>query len=322
MLQKPSLVRRLHTAMTIELSTLPTYLYTAWTLRNNSAPARQAMRLIASVAYEEMLHMALVANVTRALGHKTAINDPEFVPDFSQPLNLPGHSNRVNEFRVVLRPFGADAIQTFLDIELPRQDARRTVKGWSTIGEFYDELKRMLPVRDGAYTPDSQLPKRDNPGGGVLFRVASHADAVAAIDQIQQQGEGSTQADDDGDHELAHYYKFLQVQTLLTTGQIDLARDVWPVVDDPHGHLGAYTKAQLAANLAFNSAYSALLDALQDTVCSASPGVYGASTQAMEALPHLAAVLRAQGPIPGTDRLAGPTFAYVAAADRPNGALS
>ncbi|MEZ4475193.1 MAG: ferritin-like protein [bacterium] len=304
----------LRTAMTIELATLPTYLYTMMTLRPDRAPARQAIGLIRRVAYEEMLHMALVGNLINALGFQTAITDPAYVPDFTKPLPLPGHSTTSNPFTVVLRPFGPEAIATFLDIELPAYDdpGQPTTEGWATIGQFYQGIEAELPTDDAAYGHGRQMAARGNPAAGVLFAITSHATAVAALSEIVHQGEGLGQGhENDGDHELSHYWRFKEVETLLTSGQIDLERDVLPVVADPYAHLGAYTEAQQVANRAFNAAYSELLDALQATFTSAAPEVYGASTAAMEAMPQKAAVLRALGPIPGTDRLAGPTFEYL-----------
>lgn len=316
----------LQTAMTIELSTLPTYLYTAWTIRTETAPARQALQLIMSVVYEEMLHMGLVGNLTNALGLATAVNEPARIPDFDAPLNLPGHSTTENPFLVELRPFGAEAIQTFLDIELPRYDAKAppSTTDWATIGQFYAGLRRELPLDDSAYRHGRQLQTRDNPGGGVLFAVDSYRSANAAISEIVDQGEGHRMPKNptgdayqhDRDHELSHYWKFSQVQTLLTHGQIDPVLDVWPVVALPHHYVGAFSAEQAAANTAFNTAYSGLLDALQAMFASPSPAVFGAPTQYMDVMRQKAAVLRACGPIKGTDRLAGPTFDYIAPSDR------
>lgn len=316
---EPGLCHDLRTAMTIELATLPTYLYAAMTVRPDRPAARQALRIIRSVAYEEMLHMALVGNLINALGYQTAITDPAYVPDFTKPLPLPGHSLTSNPFLVVLRPLGPKAIETFLDIELPAYDdpGKPTTAGWATIGQFYQGIEAELPTDDAAYGHGRQAQPRDNPGPGVLFPIDSHARALAALSEIVHQGEGLGKGfEDDGDHELSHYWRFKEIETLLNAGQLIPERDVLPVVANPHAHLKHYTAAQQAANRAFNTAYSELLDALQATFTSDQPQIYGAATQAMEAMPQKAAVLRALGPIPGTDRLAGPTFDYLTAADR------
>ena len=61
------LVAALQQAMSIELATLPAYLYARWSLvprsGGGSVAAVEAAALIRSVTYEEMLHMALVLSL-------------------------------------------------------------------------------------------------------------------------------------------------------------------------------------------------------------------------------------------------------------------
>ena len=93
-------------------------------------------------------------------------------------------------------------------------------------------------------------------------------------------------------------------------------KDVWPLRKDPKA--SEYSAAQRAANAAFNGAYSRLLDSLQAMFVAASPRAYGEPTDRMNELEHLAARLRATGPIPGVqpNALPGPTFEYVPASRR------
>ena len=315
------LLDQLRTAMAVELSTLPPYLYAWWTIRSRkdggSAAAAQASRLVLSVVYEEMLHMGLVSNVLAALGGRPAITDPRYLPTY--PGALLDHSKLINPFTVSLDRLRAQSIQTFLDIELPSDQAPPTPSPdtWSTIGEFYATLKAGLPTEAAAYGHGRQLPARDNPGAGVLFAVDSRAGAGRAIDEIMHQGEGlSSERVLDGDHELAHYFKFRSVQSLVESGQLDLDADVWPVVTDPNTNRDRYTDAQRAADRRFSLTWSALLDSLQVALCSSRPTIYGPPTQFMNALGQRAAALRAPGEVPGTGELAGPTFTYLAPAER------
>ncbi|MEM7037653.1 MAG: ferritin-like domain-containing protein, partial [Bacteroidota bacterium] len=171
----PELAHNLRTAMSIELATLPTYLYTYWSIKSRkdggSVAGEQAAKLILSVVTEEMLHFALVGNVMNALGIPTAINHPKYIPTFPGP--LPGHSSTVNPFTVSLQPLNALAIQIFLDIEMPESDEPATdppsTTNWSTIGEFYAALKLQL-TPDLDYSHGRQLNTDNNPGPGVLVQ--------------------------------------------------------------------------------------------------------------------------------------------------------
>lgn len=315
------LLDQLRTAMAVELSTLPPYLYAWWSIRSRkdggSAAAAQASRLLLSVVYEEMLHMGLVSNVLAALGGRPAITDSAYLPTY--PGRLLDHSRSINPFTVTLDRLSPRSIGTFLDIELPADQVPDTPSPdtWSTIGEFYATLKTELPTHDAAYGHGRQLPRRDNPGAGVLMAVDSYAGANRAIDEIVHQGEGLTsKRAHDGDHELAHYFKFLSVQSLVDSGQLDLDADVWPVVTDPNTNSEHYTAAQRAADHRFSITWSGLLDSLQAALCSPSPTIYGPPTQFMNVLGQRAAALRATGEVPGTGQLAGPTFTYLAPAER------
>ncbi len=314
----------LRTAMTIELATLPTYLYTYWSIKPRSqggtVEGEQAAKTILSVVTEEMLHFALVGNIINALGFTPAINQTEFIPTY--PGVLPGHSQTENPFTVSLQPLNAAALQIFLDIELPTSDVDGptppTTQGWATIGEFYAGLKRKL-TPDLDYSHGKQLPLDNNPGPGVLIQVTDWASAQKAINEIVDQGEGfsSPKGDSeyDGDHELAHYYKFLEIQKAWDAGVIDPERDVFPVIGDPF--VGLYNEEQKQANLAFNVLYSKLLDSLQTALVSDNPNIWGAPTKYMVDMQQAAAYLRNSGVVAGTDRVPGPTFEYIAPADRP-----
>ncbi len=63
---------------------------------------------------------------------------------------------------------------------------------------------------------------------------------MEAIETIIEQGEGHKQpskqdpiAEDDDDHEVAHYDQFVAICGYLDAGVIDPAKDVWPLVKNP-----------------------------------------------------------------------------------------
>ena len=320
----------LRAAMAIELTTIPAYLYAFWSIKplaqGGSQAGAEAARTIMSVVDEEMLHMGLVANVLNALGGTPALDDPANIPRYPGPLMRHPTTTAAQEVMVRLLPLSADAIALFMQIELPEWNPPALAAGQppDTIAQFYEQIERQL-TGDLDYGHGLQLQVWDNPGVGRLLPVVDQASACQALSQIVEQGEGLKQADhDDGQHELAHYWKFATIQQNLAGQIIDPATDVFPVIPNPDA--SGYTGAQQLANLAFNMVYSDLLDALQEVFSGAQPALppdvlkptlhYDAPTSYMDRLSQRAAALRAQGLVPGTPFVAGPTFEYIAAESR------
>ncbi len=315
----PVLHDYLRSAVAAELTTLPTYLYTYWTIRprddGGSATGGVARSVIMSVALEEMLHMGLASNLLNALGGEADFTTVPYVPEFpGKLLRSTHHHPEAWGPDVALLPLSNQALKIFTAIELPAYDD----PGGPTLKEFYDEyVLANLPADDGAYGHGNQLAPWDNPGAGELISISSKKDAEWAVKEILDQGEGLTRDDHhDDDHELAHYWKFVEVQDWLRHGNLDPHTDAYPVVGNPGSHLDRYTDEQKEANDRFNATYSALLDALQASLRAGSPDVYPVATGLMDQLGQQAAVLRNRGIVPGTASMAGPTFEYVAAGDR------
>jgi Ferritin-like len=104
----------LYHGLRIEHATLPPYLMALYSLHPESnSDARHILRV---VAVEEMLHLTLVANVLNAVRGEPDLTKPGFVPRF--PVVLPDGED---DFLVHLRPFGREAVDTFLQIERPGQ---------------------------------------------------------------------------------------------------------------------------------------------------------------------------------------------------------
>ena len=165
----------LRSAMRIELTTIPAYLYAYWSIRppadGGSEAGGEAGVTIMSVLTEEMLHMGLVSNVLNALGGTPALNDPDFVPTYPACI-FPPKPGEPCTFEVPLLPLSKKAVDVFLRIELPEPaDPEKRAKT-ETIGEFYgvieEELKK-LP--DSAFTHGRQFPAQDNPGAGSMIQV-------------------------------------------------------------------------------------------------------------------------------------------------------
>jgi Ferritin-like len=182
---------------------------------------RQTLR---GIAVEEMLHLALVANLMAAIGA---------APTFGRP-NFPRRSGYFPaSVQLDLLPFGEQALVHFLYLERPegmeRQDAEGFVPAapplepldateamphgqeFATVGHLYRGIERglaMLTDRLGERalfvgSPRAQAtPERF--GWPQVIAVTDLATAQSAVDEIIEQGEGAR-----GDWRDAHYGRFL-----------------------------------------------------------------------------------------------------------------
>ncbi|MGK4568967.1 ferritin-like domain-containing protein [Flavobacterium sp. 3HN19-14] len=164
-------------AIEIEISTIPTYLFTYYSI--NRAPNQQSMinlltnallkidkeprytfdeateialdisadimvfanktgALIMSVAIEEMLHMALSSNLKQALAGRPDLYGRS---PATWPADLPGHKPAL---KINAAKLSMDQLETFLNIEKPMKPKQKLLKSarnfipYPTIGEFYD----------------------------------------------------------------------------------------------------------------------------------------------------------------------------------------
>lgn len=311
----------LELALGVELGVLPPYLYALWSIRPEadgpSPAAAQAAYAIRTVAYEEMLHAGLVANLMNALGVRPDVT----AHLMTYPGPLPGHvTGPPWGYDVGLAPFSAGAVATCLRIECPESDppADAAARGWITIGEFYETISRQLRnLPAPAFGGGHQLPVSDNPGPGEMVAVVDVESALRAIETVVDQGEGHRpmkhapvpEVESDDDHEVAHFYQFKTLAQYFTCGLIDPGRDLYPLIANPRA--AQYSPEQQAANRGFNEVYTALLDSLQAAFGSDAPRVFGAPTELMLELEQRAVVLRNAGTVPGTTLVAGPTFEYL-----------
>jgi hypothetical protein len=207
----------LRLAISVELSTIPPYLYAMYSLQDRES---EATRLLRSIVAEEMLHLALAANILVSVGGRPAFLDPDLVPVY--PTLLAHHHP---DLTIHLEPLSADLIRrTFLVIEQPDPPGSAPPgAGFDSLGEFYAALEagieRLAGDGDlfGSGTEDRQVAAADFYGpvefnvaeSGGLMAVDDLASARRAIDVIVHQGEGLTDhrwADPRG-RELTHYAK-------------------------------------------------------------------------------------------------------------------
>ena len=125
-----SLHSHLQWALELEHATIPPYLCALYSIKEGHNQA--AVEVLQSVFIEEMLHMALVANVLNAVGGTPQVDKPDFIAIY--PTYLP-HSNRA--FQVPLLKFSPEALDVFLNIERPAaHDAPPEDDNFHTIGQF------------------------------------------------------------------------------------------------------------------------------------------------------------------------------------------
>jgi hypothetical protein len=336
---RDDLVSYLDAAMALEHATIPPYLTAYYSIHPTTNS--DAAHIIRVAAVEEMLHLTLVANVLNAAGGRPDLTRRGFVPSY--PARLPDGED---DFTVDLQPFSLDAVDTFCKIERPRKApdaatrlvpadtgkpllaASPTVDGarFYSIGEFYEEiihgLEKLAAQDPGLFCGDQSRqigPEAFYSGGGAIIKVTDLDSARRALQFIAAQGEGLDGGMYDADGELAHYYRFRQLQIgyYFEPGDepdapsgskldIDWAK-VYPTKVTPR--LSDYPPdSELAvAAAAFNADYGAFL-ALLTQAFNGEPDRLQEAVWAMFRLRDGFTRLM-RNPLPGSDgRNAGPTF--------------
>lgn len=128
---------QLQHAITLELSTIPVYLYAAYSIKD---PKSRASALILGVAFEEMLHMLLACNLMNAIGGTPKMTGP-FAPVY--PTFIPYHATG-GPFIQLQRASRDLMANTFMQIEQPGVgrplDEMEHGEEFETIGQFYEAI--------------------------------------------------------------------------------------------------------------------------------------------------------------------------------------
>jgi photosystem II stability/assembly factor-like uncharacterized protein len=326
---RDAVLQALQTALELEHSTIPLYLYSLYSLQDSQAAI---IEILQRVVVEEMLHMTLVCNLINSLGGNPVIYSPSFVPQYKGH-SLPGGVE--TNLRVHLRPFSLKQLDDFLTIESPeitrnfpvRALASYDIASQLTIGGFYREIRAALQqLGDDAFdaTGTNQLTS----GISNIVKVIDVNSALKAIDIIVDQGEGSDQTPlEMGTEDPSHFYAFMSVKigkTLKAKAGVDPhapiedqfeytdpqipfdQSSVYPIPEDPSAVL--YTGDEKAACDEFNIAYTDLLRQL-DRVFNGHPGeIRTAVTQMRSVLRPLATKLVSGVRVPGKN--IGPSFEF------------
>jgi hypothetical protein len=324
---------QLQWALQLEHATIPPYMCALYSLdaERNPEPAH----IVSSVLTEEMLHVALAANILNAVGGRPRFDSPELLPAYPHPLPHHDHSVLVN-----LLPFGPDALDLFMDIERPAllEDPPQ-LDEYQTIGQFYaclgDALRTLCATEGEAAVfcgaPERQVSDVHFRGGGSVITVEDLDSALAALAQIVEQGEGTARTDVwDGDRdacnpgrdEVAHFFRFQELSSGRYYRRGDtpfsgptgdaIAFDpegVFPMRPNPCTTDHPAGSAIFAAQHEFNQTYSDMLRMLDDAF-NGSPATLGQAIGKMFTLRTQAQRLM-QMPSGDGRTTAGPTFEYL-----------
>jgi hypothetical protein len=308
-------------AMRVELSTIPPYLYAMYSIAD---PRSEAALLIRSIVAEEMLHLALAANLLTAVGGEPGFLEPDLQPTYPSLLahhrpDLPMH----------LAPASVELVRsTFMVLERPGAAAAAPeADDYHTLGQFYAAVEAAFEELSAAgplFAPDAEARQLaghhmygpvelDAEDSGGLVLVTDLASAREAIEVIVHQGEGL------GDHrwadpshqELTHYAKLARIGH----GTVPIGA-VLPVRTDPRS--ADYPPHVRAVSDLTNATYRALfhvLDALYRPDADRRPlvrALYGLMTGTLGPLArHLTTMPLGDGSV------AAPTFELVDLGDRP-----
>ncbi|MDB5743979.1 MAG: hypothetical protein JWR68_2294 [Polaromonas sp.] len=256
---REQLAHLLAEAAELEHNLLCCYLYAAFSLKTPdqggvaAADARRVEKWRASimqVAMEEMTHLALIANLSVAIGVRPHFNRPNLPV---APLYHPA------DIVVELAPFSLDTLDHFIYLERPegsdlpdgqsfarrRENYQRgdrpgaslmpSAMDYATIGEFYAHLRACFidlanAAGESLFCGDPSMQvgpdKLDLPG---MATIAQLDDALAALDTIVTQGEGGCAAEE------SHFARFMQIRDELAELQArgNAAAPAWPAARNP-----------------------------------------------------------------------------------------
>ena len=304
-------------AIQVELTTIPTYLYALFSIKDRRSQAANVFR---GIVIEEMLHVALASNLMVSVGGRPRFYDRNIVPRYPGP--VPHHTPG---FTVNLERCSVDFVRdTCMAIEKPEEpSAPPEDDNFETIGQFYMSVEAGLKTLSqqlgdqlfGANVPARQLSEGYFPeisDTGDLKIVTDLESALAAIQIIIEQGEGilGSHYDDVSKQELAHYYKFERI----VEGEAPLG-DVWPVAKNPH----TSDLSGPIRNLSdfFNGCFCYMLLAMEEIFSITDQTrkheiVFRGLFSIMSAvLPQLARTMMSQPISEGASENGGPTFEYI-----------
>ena len=287
-----SLINHLHQAAQVEMSTIPMYLYAAYSIQtkghNQWSPGISAARTILAIAIEEMLHLCLVRNLMVALGagDRIIFNDKHFIPRYPSRM-----LHRVPDLELHLQSCSPQLMKdVFCPLELPKaQDAPPQPDRYQTLGQFYQAIEdglfrvdqaegaRLWEYAERSTAWQYQRAYWNRDGGGEPVLITDLKTALEALNMVVEQGEGVDPGNatvpidpvnpTPGLDELSHYARFLRIQN-----GIEPIGDVRRVPTDPK--LSDFDEPVAGLAELFNAAYGytlAMLDKLYNLPSTFEP---------------------------------------------------
>jgi len=237
------------------------YLYASFSLKSEpeeglTATQAEAVerwrKTLTGIAIEEMLHLALVANVMTAIGAAPTLARPnfprhsEYLPPSVQFALLPFGEASLTHFLYLERPEGMERLdaQGFVPHEPVPQPVETTevmprLQDFSTVGHLYRGIMQGLShLADRIGEHGLFVGPRRAQATPEIFRwpqlvaVTDLKSAHAAIEEIVEQGEGAR-----GDWQSAHYGRFLRIWD-----EYQQLRDQDPAFDPARPVIPAFTR--------------------------------------------------------------------------------
>ena len=302
-------------AVSLEFSTIPPYLAAMWSVIDQNDPITD---LFLQIVLQEMLHMGIACNLLNAIGGSVRIDQPDVVPIYPGPLPGNVHPGLV----VGLEPLSKDLIaKVFMKIEEPECGPIKYYLGqtYHTIGAFYSAIQERVKLLG----PEEISPSKQLVSAKLgLTAISTVPQALAAIETIKEQGEGTSSSPKFGPNpgDIAHYYVFGEMY--YGNKLVEVTPGNWEysgaVVTFPKSD-GIYQMAPIptggyAESLTFNCAFTNMLHELQQAWSLGHEGggdnhLTAAETQ-MGNLGNLAVQLMTTK-IPGSNLNYGPCFRLV-----------
>jgi hypothetical protein len=318
--RRKTLLEWLQIAIELELATIPPYMIALLSIR---LPAnREAAELIRSVMIEEMLHLALVANVLNAVGGMPRLG-PDAIPKYPLQMSFKGEAFEDRQFPVNLEPFSSSAISTFMKIEQPEPPPKRPdllslaidVPGL-TIGEFYNKIRDLLSDLNSTNAKELFSGSRSRQldkdyywsGGGEIVVVTDLESALSALQTVISQGEGAwpkakgPEATGFGTpFNMGHYFRFSEIYygrrykreddpASPPTGDridVDFAA-AYPTIQNPRSELYPAGTKLAELNDTFNRTYTAMMRQLSEAMNGTPKSLYTAIMNGMHSLTPVA----------------------------------
>jgi hypothetical protein len=317
--------RHLQWAVEVEHATIPPYEVAMWTVADPDSAAATSIKY---VVREEMLHLALAANLLTAVGGTPRFTG-DAVPSYPGPMR---HHDPKEPLVLHIAPASLELIRdVFLRIERPEEPgAEPESDRFETLAQFYEAIAEAFDrLGDHAFIGDRSRQVTQGyagHGGGALFPVHDLETARLAIEEVVEQGEGThatalvpSRDDAEGTHtrlepfgfegaaEPAHYWRFLDI----VEGRTPLG-DVHPMHTDPATHDLPDGDLRELSRL-FDACYSLQLQVMEGVwqVGDASPLIATVMVPLMNHAQKPIARALLREPWPGIDgEVAGPPFAW------------